>query len=1000
MKSFAAFALGLGLFIAGCAAERPTENVPRNVQRIAKKSLLGNEYLLLKSVSKVESPTPAFREYMTGMHMEGSSQIVHFVIRDKFLELYASDPIQSEKGPAEKSRLLASFPIEHVDVLPKQNVDGEDTHIEEETKNRRPAEERDFILVDWTSDLVETWPDKVRRATVIENWKEDQNTSTAISGWAVEKAFEDGTSIQTRYQLKRWKEGPVVGRPYPREDQLRFGFVKKTVFNKDASGRFTRSAKQDFLVRRNTAKPIRFSVSKNFPEKWRPVLRFAIRRWKEAMHSAIGDSVILIDENDTSEPGDLSKNQIYFDDSPHDEHGLLGYAPLVWDPRTMTIEKGDIYLYGRVLERALYYDPLWRKNLKPPITDQARNDFEADTVLQSFSHSGREPLLVLPSLEASRSRFAKAAHNCFISGIDSWQPPDAATKTTAEIETAVIGNLIFHELGHSLIGLRHNFMGSVDVNHHSPGTASSTVMDYPLSPEPITDIGDYDKEAVRYAYSADPNVRQQALTRNLLFCSDEDRISGRYGLCQAYDQGSSLTDMIRRQLSRYFASFWVYHPRWDQVLFPKEPKHYDNVLMALLLPIRIAHDNAVSLINAAESHDYEMLWNIAGQRIEADGPCDKKDDRSCSEIEIRPRRDEPASGRWDGPGAPPLKRYLDQDKIRNVLNDATSAKEKAVEALREILLFSDYPDRDVLDPEDGSTVLRGLLRDKMVALTLLAIPLPDPLDHQGVLTPFSTKGKYPVAGLFGSIISNTLPTESESEEIKTYRPAYFDGNLRREALNLLVETLIKPGHSGEARELLEVEPIARTSTFLIPEPSPVVTPSPVDSIRRSVKQFVKEEEPLAKDWTSILDIRSSVQKLFVSRYLDLALTRRLTPGTTVTVDSLLLQDLEHRRTQVHTAFTDRSRTELFMAPTVLTSSGLPTATGLLIRDNINRAEDRMAGAEEALRRLEDEVFEGENPSFSQLVASPQLKGRMESLSSYVGRERLFLEEIYQRLSRP
>jgi hypothetical protein len=63
----------------------------------------------------------------------------------------------------------------------------------------------------------------------------------------------------------------------------------------------------------------------------------------------------------------------------------------------------------------------------------------------------------------------------------------------------------------------------------------------------------------------------------------------------------------------------------------------------------------------------------------------------------------------------------------------------------------------------------------------------------------------------------------DSDEIKTYSPAYFDGNLRREALNLLVETLIKPGHSGEARELLEVEPIARTSTFLIPEPAPVVS---------------------------------------------------------------------------------------------------------------------------------------------------------------------------------
>jgi hypothetical protein len=155
--------------------------------------------------------------------------------------------------------------------LPKQNADGEDTHVEEETKNRRPAEEREYVLVDWTNDLIETWPDKVRRATVTENWNESsQSNALSINGWAVEKAFEDGTSIQTRYQLKRWQEAPIAGRPYPREDQLRFGFVKKTVFNKDASGRFTRSAKQDFLVRRNTSKTIRFSVSKNFPENGAP----------------------------------------------------------------------------------------------------------------------------------------------------------------------------------------------------------------------------------------------------------------------------------------------------------------------------------------------------------------------------------------------------------------------------------------------------------------------------------------------------------------------------------------------------------------------------------------------------------------------------------------------------------------------------------------------------------------------------------------------------------
>jgi hypothetical protein len=136
--------------------------------------------------------------------------------------------------------------------------------------------------------------------------------------------------------------------------------------------------------------------------------------------------VILIDENDDSEPGDLSKNQIYFDDSPHDDHGLLGYAPVVRDPRTMTIEKGDIYLYGRVLSAPFITIRCGEKNLKAPLNEQARNDFDGNTALNFGSSGGK--LLVLPAIESSKSRFAKAAHNCSISGIDSWQPPNAAPR--------------------------------------------------------------------------------------------------------------------------------------------------------------------------------------------------------------------------------------------------------------------------------------------------------------------------------------------------------------------------------------------------------------------------------------------------------------------------------------------------------------------------------------------------------------------------------------------
>lgn len=981
--------LVIALGLCACAKERPVEPVPTDLQRVRKTELAG-EFLFLKSITRVESPSAGFRQLAPGLQME-ASHIVQFVLRENQLEVYSSDPVFEPGKPVEKRRLLASFECRHVDVLPKRNSDGENTHLEEETQTRRSWSEREFVLVDWTRDLTESWPSELQRGAVLAAFGAG---STASKGWTVERTFVDGSTVEVRYQmLPRAPTEPVAPRPYPREHQLRYGFLKKTEFEKDGFGRFTHSGKKDFLIRWDTTKPIRFYVHKSFPEKWKPVLRYAVRRWQEALLDAVGDPLIELVWDDDSPPGDLSKNQIHFDKSAHDEHGLLGYAPVVWDPRSARIMKADIYLYGRVLQRALFFDELWRKGLKSPTTlpatpssqempPDSHGDFgpsSSITAVASTIKSWRDPAGILQSTQRSMT---VRADNCFVTLHDGWLFRDSHhTQSLADIETAVVGNLVFHEMGHTL-GMRHNFMGSADTRHHATGSDSSTVMDYPLAPKPVTELGKYDKEALRFAYSPSTAARNDALSKNYYYCSDEDRLSSRLGLCQAYDQGSSLTEMIQHQRDRYFASNWVYHPRWDQVLFPKENAHYDQLLMALLLPIRNAHDNADAILRAAEGHDYEPLWNVAGQRIETDVPCDATHAvKDCYEIEIRPRQYEPAMGGWDGQDVRPFKRYLDENKIRAVVNDAAIAKEKAVEALRDILLFTDFPDHDVADPVDGSVVLRGVLRDKLAAVTLLGLPLPDPLNPQVIISPFSTRGRFPVAGVFASLLSNTLPVEGETEGSVTHEPTYFDMHLRRHALQLLVDQLIKPGHSAEARELLEVMTLPRSLPQMEKAPE-----NPADLILTT--------------WKEIEAIRAKVREAFFVRYSELALQERLGPGTRVTVEGTELQRLEVRRRHVESAFTPKNFTEAYLASANMRISGLPTATGLLIRDNINRAEDRMKAVELAIEKVQREIFLTGAPSLSALMASTQLNNRKRSLSEYIAQERLFLEQIYNSVNRP
>ena len=81
-----------------------------------------------------------------------------------------------------------------------------------------------------------------------------------------------------------------------------------------------------------------------------------------------------------------------------------------------------------------------------------------------------------------------------------------------EMTSVIVVDFLLHELGHNL-GLRHNFIGSVDKQRHSATHTASTTMDYVIG---MLDPGSYDRDAMRYGYG-----ETRAKIENYLYCTDE-----------------------------------------------------------------------------------------------------------------------------------------------------------------------------------------------------------------------------------------------------------------------------------------------------------------------------------------------------------------------------------------------------------------------------------------------------------------------------------------------
>lgn len=440
MGSFRAGALVvLAALVAGCAAERPVKRVVHDPRRIAKRDLNGT-YVFLKSLKRARNVGRLVPNGATGVY-QVQNELVQIRLTENWLHVVALDPLFHEGGIAEK-RILSSFPVEHVDVLRRQNEDGNDTHEEEVTDKRRPWREREFVSVDFTRDAHDSFG-AANLQSVSQPEGVEIDREAGLIQFDVEKELVDGSQVVERYSFLAFR--PASGyaqREFPRPLQARFGLFKTRTYGFDAYGRVTEAQRKDFINRWHPGKKIVYYLSPDFPSYLEPTARETFRLWNEAWKKATGSERLELRPNSGQEPGDLRYNLVHYEAS-RAPGGLLGYGPSVTNPRTGEILKADVFLYGGNLRESLFYLRQWAKayenapGLAPSALDAAERwvmttgatAHEEAGRVTSLAEALRVPPPVLPSPVSPPGGWELAATS-FASGDalpSLWAPLSAAS---------------------------------------------------------------------------------------------------------------------------------------------------------------------------------------------------------------------------------------------------------------------------------------------------------------------------------------------------------------------------------------------------------------------------------------------------------------------------------------------------------------------------------------------------------------------------------------------
>ncbi len=998
-------ASGLLLFsilLAGCAKERPVKSILSNGRRLPKTIFQGT-YFFQKTITHIQYAGKETEGTPIGSY-EISNKLIQFETKENTLDILAIDPLFKDERAALKSNLLSSFAIKHVDVLRKQNSEGLDTYEEEETENRRPWKQRAFIRIDPTKEGQDNFSKQSTYSTTPDSIEVD--SETGIINIEVTHQLKDETQLSLKYSfLPYTPRATYIPKLYSDELARRFGMFSTSTLSFDKYGRVLESEtkKTTVINRWDTGHAIVYYFSKDFPLHLKPAAQNIFAAWNKVFEAAVGKPVLELRENTGQTLGDLRYSMIHYDPSIDASHGILGYGPSYTNPRTGEIIKGDVILYGGVLKASIARERLWEKLLNPtPATSQTLPPISSFSSLNKkgsslFLLSANKNLLsqlkpVNPDwvslisktfhpihslyrskqelLETSKKNMTRLTEDVF-SQIS--KGVEITNLSDDELEIAIFTPLLTHELGHNW-GLRHNFMASADKAHYASGSKSSSVMDYAfLTSEEPTIPGGYDIATIQVAYGTAENKTTALLNDNYLYCTDEDVMSSLNGMCHPFDSGTTLSEIVQSQFNRYLSSWAFNNLRNDRVYFngPSELNRYLARVQSSLTPLRLIYDHADAIIRASKDSSMENLWSLLKQQIEPDPKSDPKDIVTVNLI--TGIKIEDLNGRLKLIKTV-LERKIDVTKIPAQIKEATKAKALAYQALTTVILNTSRPDYSTTDPVTGDLQLRGVIYDKMMALLLLGSPTTDPIGGNSSISLFASREAVEFRLFLTTLLSDTAITNEGPVTPETiFEISPIDSNLKEIALTLFSTEQAISGGGASARKLIQLTQmqLERTSPFLTTD----------DFYRQKARKLYQQllTEGHTQEESAAITAQIQMNQIERNRAVTIAITPAFLEGNLYYVAPVSLIDLE-----------------------------LETASGHLIRDNINVLEDMIAAAKtlsiDQRKVMDTEIGKPESVRDTPLVLKllmqiEKLQQTVQNLTQFAEHERSFLDKFYKLFNR-
>ncbi len=166
----------------------------------------------------------------------------------------------------------------------------------------------------------------------------------------------------------------------------------------------------------------------------------------------------------------------------------------------------------------------------------------------------------------------------------------------ALIEMTIQG-VMAHEAGH-ILGLSHNFLASADVDNYGDGVASSSVMDYGLSPFFAITPGPYDQATVNHHYFV------LAADQEFLYWGAESE-DGFNLFANLHDIGQDPLEFQRHKLKGLFADYGTYFAMTESL----QSSYLEELTSAVFMFWKLVSD-------ANPSREYALAaWAVFGDYL-------------------------------------------------------------------------------------------------------------------------------------------------------------------------------------------------------------------------------------------------------------------------------------------------------------------------------------------------------------------------------------------------